>query len=106
MSVCVCKPTRNWRRVSQLGIKLSHQTFWYYFYLLRPNPLPWKVLHLVIMDVKFIVKDHPLALPSDISMAKIRAKAFAEEMQVEGEKDISSVKVTWTPYGKFGGMYY
>ena len=57
------------------------------------------------MDVKLIIGEHPLALPTDISYARKAAKHMAERYKLKGI-DPLSVKVTWTPNGKLGGKLF
>ena len=57
------------------------------------------------MDIKYIMKSHPLALPREVAKVEKLAKAFAENLQKEGRIHEAVVQPTWKSDGKFGGDF-
>ena len=57
------------------------------------------------MDIKYIVKEHPLALPKEVAKIRKLAKAFATNLQKEGRIHEAVVQATWQHDGKFGGEF-
>ena len=57
------------------------------------------------MDIKYIIKGHPLALPREVAKVEKLAKAFASNLQKEGRIHEAVVQNTWKSDGKFGGEF-
>ena len=57
------------------------------------------------MDIKYIMKSHPLALPREVAKVEKLARAFASNLQKEGRIHEAVVQPTWKTDGKFGGDF-
>jgi hypothetical protein len=57
------------------------------------------------MDIKYIMKSHPLALPREVAKVEKLARAFASNLQKEGRIHEAVVQPTWKTDGKFGGEF-